>query len=264
MIRLAITLLLIGLTISNALADPPNTVFLEELTSTEVRDAISSGTTTIIIPTAGTEQNGPHMALGKHKYRMNAGSERIARALGNTLVAPVMTYVPEGDIDPPTGHMLYAGTISIPNEVFMSVLEYAARSLKAHGFTDILLIGDSGGNQQGMAEVSEMLNEEWAIEKTRIHHISDWYFTESFREWLLDQGETDKLMSGHAGLVDTSTLLAVAPEHVRQDNMSVGRGTDIDGVDGDPTRASAEIGRRGVDFQFDAAMAQIKLALADD
>ena len=94
-----------------SIAQTPDTVFLEDLTWTEVRHAIDSGVTTVIVPTAGTEQNGPHMVLGKHKYRMNAGAERIARELGNTLVAPIMTYVPEGEIDPPEGHMRFAGTI---------------------------------------------------------------------------------------------------------------------------------------------------------
>ena len=174
MIRFALLTLFIGFSFSNALAQTPDTVFLEELTWTEVREAIDSGTTTIIVPTAGTEQNGPHIVLGKHKYRMNAGSERIARALGNALVAPVMTYVQEGKIDPPTSHMRYAGTISIPHDVFKAVLEYSARSLKVHGFTDILFIGDSGPNQRGMQEVSAMLNEEWASEEARVLYISDW------------------------------------------------------------------------------------------
>ena len=98
------------------------------------------------------------MVLGKHKYRINAGSERIARSLGNTLVAPVITYVPEGDIDPPSGHMRFAGTISIPREVFESVLEYTARSLKQHGFTDILFMGDSGPNQGPQESVAERLS----------------------------------------------------------------------------------------------------------
>ena len=264
MIRLIIISLLTGLTSSFAMADAPNTVFLEELTWTEVRAAINSGTTTIIIPTAGTEQNGPHMVLGKHKYRINAGSERIARALGNALVAPVMTYVPEGEVDPPSGHMRYAGTISIPNEVFMSVLEYAARSFRTHGFTDILLIGDSGGNQQGMMDVAEMLSEEWATDETRVHHISEWYITTSFKDWLRDQGETKEAAGTHAGLLDTSTLLAVAPQHVRQDNMSPGQGGDVDGVGGDPTRSSAEVGRVGMDLYFQAAMTQINQMLAGE
>lgn len=263
MIRLAATILF-GFTTSSANAAPPNTVFLEDLTTTEVREAIDSGTTTIIIPTAGTEQNGPHVILGKHKYRMTAGAERIARALGNTLVAPVMNYVPEGDIDPPSGHMRYAGTISIPNEVFMTVMEYAARSFKAHGFTDILLIGDSGGNQAGMEEVTKKLNEEWSDEETRVHHISEWFFSRSFREWLIEQGNSEEVIGRHAGLLDTSTLLAVTPEHVRQDIMEVREKTDIPGVNGDPTNATVEIGRKGMDLQFEAAMAQIRALLAED
>ena len=264
MIKTLLLALLVGLSFSNAQAETPDTVFLEELTWTEVRDAIDSGTTTIIVPTAGTEQNGPHMVLGKHKYRINAGSERIARALGNALVAPVITYVPEGRIDPPTGHMRYAGTISIPNDVFMAVLEYSARSLKVHGFTDILFIGDSGPNQQGMQEIAKMLNEEWAVEEARVLYISGWYTSTTFREWLMEQGETEEAIGGHAGLQDTALLLAVAPEHVRTDSMSVGRGTDVDGVSGDPTRATIEIGKKGMDFAHEAAMNQIRELMAID
>ena len=256
--------LLVGLPLSCALAQTPDTVFLEELTWTEVRDAIDHGTTTIIIPTAGTEQNGPHVVLGKHKYRINAGSQRIARELGNALVAPVITYVPEGQIEPPTGHMRFAGTISIPDEVFSSLLEYTARSLKVHGFTNILMIGDSGGNQAGMKRVSEMLTEEWLADGVRVHYVSDWYTSTAFDEWLIDRGETEETIGTHAGLLDTALLLAVAPEHVRTDNMSVGKGFDIDGVTGDPTGATAEMGQVGMDFYFEAAMNQIRTLIADD
>ena len=130
-------------------AEPVNTVFIEEMTWTEIRDAIAAGKTTVILPTAGTEQNGPHMVMGKHRYIIDEASDRIARELGNALVAPAVTYVPEGDADPPSGHMRYAGTITLPNEFFMKLVEYAARSLRVHGFTDIVFIGDSGGNQRG-------------------------------------------------------------------------------------------------------------------
>ena len=129
-----------------ASAQTPDTVFLERLTWEEVRDAMAAGKTTIIIPTGGTEQNGPHMAIGKHNVRVTANAERIARMLGNALVAPTIAYVPEGNIDPPGGHMRFPGTISIPDPVFRQVLEYAARSLKQHGFRDIVFIGDSGPN----------------------------------------------------------------------------------------------------------------------
>ena len=240
------------------LAQTPDTVFLEELTWTEVESAIASGSTTIIIPTAGTEQNGPHMVLGKHKYRINAGSERIARSLGNALVAPAITYVPEGDIDPPSGHMRFAGTISIPQEVFELVLEHTARSLKQHGFTDILLIGDSGPNQGPQESVAEKLSREWSQEGIDVFHIGDWYKIGVFDEYLISQGANYEQIGSHAGLRDTSLLLAIAPEHVRANKMSPGQGPDVDGVSGDPTIATAEYGQIGFDLIFNAALNQIK------
>ena len=99
-------------------AQPADSVFIEELTWVEVRDAIKAGKTTIIFPTGGTEQNGPHMVLGKHNFRVAALSLRIAEKLGNALVAPVVSYVPEGRVSPPTGHMRFAGTISVPGDAF--------------------------------------------------------------------------------------------------------------------------------------------------
>jgi len=266
MTRFATFLILIGFAPSALLAETPDTVFLEELTSPEVRHAIDNGTTTIIVPTAGTEQNGSHVVLGKHKYRMNAGAERIARELGDTLVAPVMTYVPEGTIDPPSGHMRRAGTLSISQELFESLLEQTAKSLRAHGFTDILFIGDSGGNQAGMEAAAARLDQEWADEATRVHHISEWYFSSTFREWLLDQGHTEEELGRHAGLVDTSMLMAVTPEHIRTELMSVGTGMDIDGngVNGDPSASTAEMGQVGMDFAHDAAMTQIRELMAAD
>ena len=239
-------------------AQTPDTVFLEELTWTEVESAIASGSTTIIVPTAGTEQNGPHMVLGKHKYRINAGSERIARSLGNALVAPAITYVPEGDIDPPSGHMRFAGTISIPQEVFELVLEHTARSLKQHGFTDILFIGDSGPNQGPQESVAEKLSREWSQEGIDVFHIGDWYKIGVFDEYLISQGANYEQIGSHAGLRDTSLLLAIAPEHVRTNKMSPGRGPDVDGVSGDPTIATAEYGQIGFDLIFNAALNQIK------
>jgi creatinine amidohydrolase/Fe(II)-dependent formamide hydrolase-like protein len=248
---------------ANGLAQTPDTVFLEELTWTEVRDAIDAGTTTIIVPTAGTEQNGPHVVLGKHKYRMNAGSERIARELGNALVAPVVTFVPEGDIDPPTGHMRFAGTISIPEDIFKGILEYTARSLRAHGFTDILFVGDSGGNQRGMKEVSELLSKEWENDKARVHFISAWYTSRAFEDWLREQGEPDEVIGSHAGLSDTTTLMAVAPQHVRTELLTETVSWDIDGVSGDPSGSTIELGNIGMDFLVEAAMIQVRELLAE-
>ena len=126
----------------------PATVYLEDMTWLEIKAALDAGKRGVIIPTAGQEQKGPHMVEGKHHYIVHYTAGRIADEIGTLLVAPVVTYVPEGDIEPkPTGHMAYPGTISMPPKVFAEILEYAARSLRVHGFTDIFFLGDSLDNQ---------------------------------------------------------------------------------------------------------------------
>jgi creatinine amidohydrolase/Fe(II)-dependent formamide hydrolase-like protein len=106
---------------------------LEELTWAEVRDLVKAGTTTIIVGTAGTEQKGPHMVDGEHKFVMEHTADKIARALGKTLVAPVVTYVPEGSWENIGGHMAKPGTITLPDDRFIELLVNAGRSLKAGG-----------------------------------------------------------------------------------------------------------------------------------
>src|SRR6266446_6069129 len=158
----ALVLTLLSAMTPRVFAAAPASVFLEELTWPELRDEIRAGKTTIIVPIGGTEQNGPHMVLGKHNVRVKVLSEKIALALGNALVAPVMAYVPEGGISPPTSHMRFPGTISVPDQTFQQLLEYAARSLKLHGFRDIVFLGDHGGYQKDEQAVADRLNREWA------------------------------------------------------------------------------------------------------
>jgi creatinine amidohydrolase/Fe(II)-dependent formamide hydrolase-like protein len=240
-------LLLVGLSLG--LAGAPDSVFLEELTWTEVRDAIRSGRTTVILPTGGTEQNGPHMALGKHNVRVRALSERIARALGNALVAPVLAYVPEGGIRPPTGHMRFPGTITVPDEVFERTLEWAARSFRLHGFRDVVLLGDHGANQAGQRAVAARLNREWAAGGVRVHAVAEYYRAgeAEFPQLLRARGYREEELGRHAGLTDTALMMAVDPRLVRSD-LARGGPAAGDGVAGDPRRATAELGRLGVEL----------------
>ena len=241
---------------------PVDTVFIEEMTWTEIRAAIDSGKTTLIIPTAGTEQNGPHMVMGKHRYIIEMAADRIARQLGNALVAPTVTYVPEGNIDPPSGHMRYAGSITVPNDVFMSIVEWGARSGAVHGFTDIALIGDSGGNQRGMEEVANMLNAEWGGSPARLHFIPDYYSANGFGEWVMAQGEPEEAVGSHAGILDTSLLMYVNSDHIRMDKLAPLGGGEGSGVSGDPTRASVERGEQGMEMRVDVAVKQIREKIA--
>jgi creatinine amidohydrolase/Fe(II)-dependent formamide hydrolase-like protein len=248
-----------------ALAQVPETVFIEKMTWTELRDAIRSGKTTIIVPIGGTEQNGPHMALGKHNVRVKLLSEKIAAALGNALVAPVVAYVPEGRLSPPTAHMRFPGTITVPDETFEKVLEYAARSFKLHGFRDVVFLGDHGGYQAQEKAVADRLNREWAATPIRVHATQEYYrVTQTqFVQALKSKGYRDDEIGTHAGLADTSLMLALDPRVVRVDKLQSGtRLGSSDGVYGDPRRSSAEVGQPGVDLIVSQTVDVIRKAVA--
>ncbi len=226
-------------------------VQLEDLTWTEVRGALAAGETTALIPIGGTEQSGPYLTLGKHNARAHALAERIARALGGALVAPVVAYVPEGGIHPPTGHMRFPGTISVPAQVFEKTLEAAAESLRTHGFRTVVLLGDHGGYQDSLQRVASRLNKAWAGSGARLLAPRAYYEASStgFDALLRERGYAASEIGTHAALADTSLQLAIAPGGVRREALAhAGPPGPGDGVyGGDPRRASAELGQVGVD-----------------
>ncbi len=250
-LRRCLAAVVLGVVACHAAAAPAPSLLLDELTWTELRDEIKAGKTTVIVPVGGTEQSGPHIVLGKHNARAGALAARIAASLGNALVAPVVAYVPEGAIDPPAGHMRFAGTISIPENAFEATLEGAARSLCRAGFRDIVLIGDHGGYQKSLVKVAAKLDREWASSPVRVHAIEEYYRAgdRGFAQALREQGFSEQEIGTHAGAADTSLALAVDEKLVRSarlhDGSALGR---AEGVYGDPRRASAAAGRAGVDL----------------
>jgi creatinine amidohydrolase len=244
---------------------PPDTVLLEELTWAEVRDLIRAGTTTVIVGTAGTEQKGPHMVDGEHKFVMEYAADKIARALGKTLVAPIVTYVPEGNWENPAGHMSKPGTITLPDDRFVELLVNAGRSLKAGGFKTILLIGESGGNRNGMRMAADKLNEMWKGTDARAFWIDD-YYTKSHADQ--NRYVTEKLgipgdkIGGHANILDTSEMMFVNARHVRKEKIAPGGGYENSGVSGDPSKSTAELGKAFLQIKIDNALAQIRGLMA--
>jgi creatinine amidohydrolase/Fe(II)-dependent formamide hydrolase-like protein len=245
----------------------PPTVELEALTSPELATRIAHGSTTVLVPIGGTEQSGPYIVLGKHNVRAQRLADEIARRLGNAVVAPVIAYVPEGSIRPPTGHMRFAGTISVPTSAFEAVLEGAARSFKQAGFRDVVFLGDHGGYQASETHVAERLDREWAHDPAcRVHALLAYYkATEGpYTDALKARGFTPAQIGVHAGLADTSLALAVDPALVRADALAAARAapTPAEGVRGDPRRASADLGQLGVQRIVESSVAAIRAAVA--
>jgi creatinine amidohydrolase/Fe(II)-dependent formamide hydrolase-like protein len=239
-------------------------VYLEELTSPELRERIAAGSTTALVPIGGTEQNGAHMVLGKHNVRVHALAGLIAARLGNALVAPVIAYVPEGAIQPPTAHMRWAGTLSIPQSVFEAVLEATARSLKQHGFRQVFFLGDHGGYQQSEQRVAAKLSREWAADPScQVHALLAYYrVTQTdYVQELKRRGYTEAQIGSHAGLADTSLALALDRSLVRSALLAGESGPGArEGISGDPRLATVALGQLGVDLIVENSLAAIRAA----
>ena len=251
----------LALAAAAAQAAPPS-VYLEDLTWPEVKAALAEGQTTIIVPIGGTEQSGPQLVLGKHNQRVHKLAGDIAHALGNTLVAPVIAYVPEGEVAPPSSHMRFPGTISVPDAVFEQTLAAAGASFKVHGFRLVVFIGDHGGYQKAIVRAVARMNQAWAKSPTRALAPPEYYAasTDGFAHWLRAHGYRDDEIGTHAALADTSLALYAAPETVRAEALKAGKNFDAaHGVyGGDPRRASAELGRAGAELIVNATVEAIR------
>jgi len=230
-----------------------DSVWIAELTYMEVRDRIAEGTTTAIVPTGGIEENGPYLATGKHNVILHAMCPAIAGELGNALCAPIVQFVPEGDIDPPSGAMFFPGTISVRDATYVALLEDIGGSLRQHGFTDIVFIGDSGGNQRGMKEAAGNLNAHWRNTGARAHFVEEFYTTgwdetEKYTEEVLgvSEGESD---GHHDDIWVTAIMMVTSPESVRYEQRVDAGLASINGIDISDLEKTVELGRKMVEFR---------------
>jgi creatinine amidohydrolase/Fe(II)-dependent formamide hydrolase-like protein len=243
---------------------PPNpSVFIEEMTWMDVRDALAAGKTTAIITTGGIEPNGPWLVTGKHNYVNRANCEAIARKLGNALCAPNIEYVPEGGIDPPTGHMTSPGTISLREETFRALLTDVAHSLKMHGFKNIIFIGDSGGNQGGQRAVAEELNKKFGGDVV-VAHVQEYYTYNVVSDHMAKQGLKEGKSDGlHDDPVITLNMFAADPKSVRYDERVKAGKASINGVDISDRAKAAAYAKQIVEFRANYTAEAIKKAIAN-
>ena len=244
---------------------PPDTVWLEEMTWMDVRDALKAGKTTIIVSTGGIEPNGPWLALGKHNYVLKANCNAIARKLGNALCAPIVPFVPEGNIEPKSGHMMTAGTITMREETFEAMLTDMVESFKVNGFQNIILIGDSGGNVTGMKTVAQKLTARWNGTPV-VAHIPEYYDYASVFKLLDEMGVTKPEMKSdnmHDDPGITMNMMVTDPESVRwQGRVKAGKAT-INGVSIADKAKALEIGKKIVDMRATSTAALIRTAIAN-
>lgn len=236
-------------------ASPFSSPFIEDLTWVEVRSAIAAGKTTALYYAGSTEQNGPHMATGKHNLIARFVASRVAIELGNALVYPVMPFAPTGDAIKKTEHMAFAGSVSVSDETFARVARETAQSAQAAGFTCIVLMGDHGGGQAALGSVAKELGAQWRTQGVRAIHGFDVY--ERSNQMAMALLKERKLPYGdHASIIDTSELMFVAPYVVRLGERSAANAAT--GSSGYAQQATAALGKQFIGFKVRAAVEQIR------
>lgn len=246
--------------------DAVDSVWIEELTWMEVRDAIKAGKTTAIILTGGIESNGPHLATGKHNYVLRVMGEAIARKLGNALVAPIVTLEPGN----PDGNRVPPGSVFLSQETYRLVLSDMATSLKSMGFTNVILMGDSGGNQTGMKETAAALNAKYNGDPAHFYFIPEYYDYASVQKFIQDSGIPEQIKigasSGSDGLHEEfgiDALMSLAdPKTIRIDQRQKANRATINGVNLLPIEKTQEMGRKIVDLRTKLTVDAINKAMA--
>lgn len=242
--------------------DAHDSVWIEELTYLEVRDALKAGKTTALVFAGSTEQNGPYLPGGKHQFAIRLVAEAIARKLGNALIAPV---IPIEAGNPENPHLQW-GSLYLSRDTFQAVVRDVATSLKSQGFKHVVLMGDSGGDQAGLRAVAEELSARWAGGGATIHHVPEYYNWTTrggVRQFVLDSGIPEKLDSDgiHDEFGITAVLMLADPKFVRLDERKAAGKTTINGVPILPKEKTVEMGRKIVEFRASNAVEAIRKAI---
>jgi creatinine amidohydrolase/Fe(II)-dependent formamide hydrolase-like protein len=252
------------LLIASAGSAQTRSVYLEDLTWPEIREAQAAGTTSAIIFAGGIEQNGPHMALIKHNVIARYLAGQIAQRLGHSVVYPIVPFAMAGDPIQKTGHMRLPGTISLSSEVYVGLMRQVALSAVSAGFKAIFIMGEHGQGQGELKLAAESLDADWRSKGARVFFVSD---VNGKANQEIDAYLTEHKLrgGGHAAVGETSQVMFLDDAHkwIRQDKLEVSKvgPTSETGVN-DPSGATADLGRILLDFKINDAVAQMKQLLA--
>jgi mycofactocin precursor peptide peptidase len=206
---------------------------LANRTTPEVPDGLL-----LVVPIGSTEQHGPHLPLGTDTIIASRLADELVRRIGARLavIAPVVAIGASGE------HQGFPGTLSIGTEVLTGVLVEIGRSACAPGpFGSVLFVNGHGGNAEALRNAGRILTGEGR----RAYHWSPRL--------------TGSSHDTHAGRIETSLMLHLAPHLVRTELAEIGNVQSIsdlepwlrrggvklvsaNGVLGDPRSATPELG----------------------
>lgn len=240
-------------------------VRLEEMTWQEIKEAIDKGKKTVIVPIGSIEQHGPHLPEGTDTFTGDVLGERIARKLGDALVAPT--------IRPGCSrhHMDFPGTITLSAETLMRTIKEACSSLAFHGFQNIVLMPTHGGNFAPVNAVAPEIARELDANIVVIADLKE--LIEIMARAMQDFGVSPAEAGAHSGAAETSFMLACYKKLVREDLIQTGYMGEFTtstilskgikafspiGVLGDSKKASKEAGEKIINDLVEVYTRKIK------
>src|SRR5262245_34288471 len=234
----------------------PDNVWMSELTILEMRDLVKKyGYKTALVLNGTMESNGPYLTTGKHNHVLKVTGDRVARTLGNTLIAPIVM-LDSGNPESVT----MPGSIKLSPATLEAVLTDLAASLKGQGFTEIFFLGDSGSNQGTLQKVATELSAAWKGKGVLVAHIREYYNYGDVLEYqnkVLVMVELNKDLDGTHGDYYISTMIMNdSPKHVRyEERVKVG----LDHINSLPLKLdqALEIGKKLAQFRADVTVAAI-------
>ncbi|MGD8321227.1 MAG: creatininase family protein [Gemmatimonadota bacterium] len=238
---------------------------LDEMTWTEVEQALEEGRTTVVVAVGATEQHGPHLPLRVDATRGDWLAVAVAERLGDhALVAPTIR------VGCSEHHMSFAGTISLRRSTLEALCMDYCVSLARHGFRRICLVPSHGGNFGPLRDMLDDLNRAVAPDCS----VQAYTNLEGFlKVWVKAVQEVVGMgdrVGGHADIAESSEMLVLRPDLVRKGKAEPGymKGVDPDlfvrifrdglrtvtpnGILGDSRGMSAAIGKRCLERSADA------------
>lgn len=184
----------------------PKTVFLDELTNPELEQFISAhDAPLVLVPVGATEQHGPHAPLGTDVFLPREIARRVAVELGHAVVAPAVPYA----LSYP--HRGFAGEFSLGIETFMAVIRDLAISFAKSGFKRVVFLNGHYDNTYALAYACAQASESLP-EDARAYPVNHW---DGLAPKELQQ------FGMHAGIGETSMVLAINPDLVDTDKLNV-------------------------------------------
>ncbi len=197
----------------------------------------------IIVPVGALEAHGPHLPLGADQIQAEATATELAERT-DALVAPTIAY------GSAPGARRFPGTVSLTMAQLESHTEGVLSELARSGARRILVLSGHAerGHMAALREAADTAMRNYP--KSRIAVLSDYDFVYELR------GKESPATDGHAGLLETSRVMALAPSTVGADRPSVeyrrspflpGAPTESEwpeSVIGDTRPASADLGRK--------------------